>query len=102
MFYQGRDRQVSEYEGGAQAGSGIDWEGTLFTPQTSLLTYLSTALRNYPAYRTTGDATAHQAMIRAGCAPGSEFLWNRAAQRLPPKRAAASLRFAARTVTPFG
>ena len=55
---------------------GIDWEGTLFTPQTNLLTYLPTALRNYPAYKATGDAAAHDAIIRAGFAPGSEFLWD--------------------------
>jgi hypothetical protein len=55
---------------------GIDWEGTLFTPDTNLLTYLPTALRSYPAYKATGDAAAHAAMIEAGFAPGSEFLWD--------------------------
>lgn len=54
---------------------GVDVEGTLFTPEHNLLTYLPTALRNYPAYAATGDPTAHAAMIRAGFAPGSEFLW---------------------------
>jgi Tannase and feruloyl esterase len=63
------ENQPSLYDG------GIDWEGTLFTPRTNLLTYLPTALRNYPAYKATGDVAAHEAMIRAGFAPGSEFLW---------------------------
>ncbi|MEP7020199.1 MAG: tannase/feruloyl esterase family alpha/beta hydrolase [Pseudonocardiales bacterium] len=55
---------------------GVDWEGTLFRADgPNLLTYLPTALRNYPAYAATGDAAAHQAMLDAGFAPGSEFLW---------------------------
>jgi hypothetical protein len=64
------ENQPSLYDG------GIDWEGTLFTPQDNLFTYLPTALRSYPAYRLSGDAAAHEAMIRAGFAPGSEFLWD--------------------------
>ncbi len=64
------ENQPSLYDG------GIDWEGTLFTPQDNPLTYLPTALRSYPAYKATGDAVAHEAMIRAGFAPGSEFLWD--------------------------
>jgi hypothetical protein len=54
---------------------GIDWEGTLFTPKVNLLTYLPTALRSYPKYL-AGDQAAHDAMIDAGFAPGSEFLWD--------------------------
>ncbi len=54
---------------------GIDWEGTLFTPQHNLFTYLPTALKYYPAYQATGDQAAHDAMLAAGFAPGSEFLW---------------------------
>jgi hypothetical protein len=55
---------------------GVDWEGTLFTPDgPNLLTYLPTALRQYPRYAATGDQAAHDAMIAAGFAPGSEFLW---------------------------
>jgi len=55
---------------------GVDWEGTLFRPQgPNLFTYLPVALANYPAYAATGDPAAHQAMIDAGFAPGSEFLW---------------------------
>ena len=54
---------------------GIDWEGTLFTPRTNVLTYLPTALRGYPAFKANGDAAAHEAIIGAGFAPGSEFLW---------------------------
>jgi hypothetical protein len=55
---------------------GLDWEGTLFRAQgPNLLTYLPTALKHYPAYAATGDPAAHDAMIDAGFAPGSEFLW---------------------------
>jgi hypothetical protein len=56
---------------------GVDWEGTLFTPDgPNLFTYLPAALRNYPKYKATGDTKAHDAMIAAGFAPGSEFLWD--------------------------
>ena len=55
---------------------GLDWEGTLFRAAgPNLFTYLPTALRHYPAYAATGDQAAHDAMIRAGFAHGSEFLW---------------------------
>jgi tannase/feruloyl esterase len=55
---------------------GLDWEGTLFRAAgPNLFTYLPAALRNYPAYAATGDQAAHDAMIRAGFAKGSEFLW---------------------------
>jgi hypothetical protein len=55
---------------------GVDWEGTLFRAHgPNLFTYLPTALANYPRYAETGDPAAHDAMIDAGFAPGSEFLW---------------------------
>ena len=55
---------------------GVDWEGTLFRAQgPNLFTYLPTALKHYPAYAATEDQAAHDAMIRAGFAKGSEFLW---------------------------
>ncbi len=55
---------------------GVDWEGNLFRAQgPNLLTYLPTALKNYPAYAATGSPAAHQAMLDAGFSPGSEFLW---------------------------
>ncbi|HSE69407.1 MAG TPA: tannase/feruloyl esterase family alpha/beta hydrolase [Nocardioidaceae bacterium] len=55
---------------------GVDWEGTLMRAAgPNLLTYLPTALRHYPAYAATGDESAHRAMLDAGFAPGSEFLW---------------------------
>ena len=55
---------------------GLDWEGTLFRAEgPNLLTYLPTALKNYPAYAATGDQAAHDAIIGAGFVPGSEFLW---------------------------
>ncbi|MFG1752933.1 tannase/feruloyl esterase family alpha/beta hydrolase [Streptosporangium sandarakinum] len=47
---------------------GVDWEGTLWTQDDNLLTFLPPALRAYPK----GDA---QAMYDAGYAKGSEFLW---------------------------
>lgn len=54
---------------------GVDWEGTLFRADgPNLLTYLPTALRAYPRH-VAGDPTAHQEMIEAGFAPGSEPLW---------------------------
>lgn len=46
---------------------GVDWEGTLWTQQDNLLTYLPTALRNYPA--------SPQSIVDAGFAPDSQFLW---------------------------
>ena len=42
----------------------------------NVLTYLPAALRNYPTYAATGDPAAHDAMLAAGFAPGSEFLWD--------------------------
>ena len=55
---------------------GLDWEGTLFRAEgPNLFTYLPTALKEYPKYAATGDQAAHDAMIAAGFAPGSEFLW---------------------------
>ena len=55
---------------------GVDWEGTLFLGDgPNLFTYLPTALREYPKYAATGSQQAHDAMIAAGFAPGSEYLW---------------------------
>ncbi len=54
---------------------GVDWEGTHWRPEgPNLFTYLPAALKHYPRYR-LGDSHAHQAMIDAGFAPGSEMLW---------------------------
>ena len=56
---------------------GVDWEGTLFrSAPPNLLSYLPTALQNYPAYAATGDRAAHRKMIRAGFQRGSEFTWD--------------------------
>lgn len=56
---------------------GIDWEGTLWREDgPNLLTFLPTALRDYPAYAKTGDPRAHAEMLKAGFAPGSEPLWD--------------------------
>lgn len=56
---------------------GVDWEGALWRPNgPNPLTYLPAALRHYPAYRDAGDEAAHQALVEAGFAPGSEFLWD--------------------------
>ena len=55
---------------------GVDWMGTLFRADgPNLFTYLPTALEHYPAY-VGGSADAHDAMLAAGFAPGSEFLWD--------------------------
>jgi hypothetical protein len=55
---------------------GVDWEGTLFRADgPNLFTYLPAALRNYPAYQ-AGSQAAHDAMLAAGFAQGSEFLWD--------------------------
>ena len=55
---------------------GVDWEGTLLRAKgPNLFTYLPAALKHYPSYAATGDQAAHDAMIRAGFAKGSEFLW---------------------------
>jgi hypothetical protein len=54
---------------------GVDWEGTLWrTRGPNLFTFLPAAMRDYPAYA-AGDEQAHQRMLAAGYAPGSEFLW---------------------------
>ncbi|GHG08051.1 MULTISPECIES: tannase/feruloyl esterase family alpha/beta hydrolase [Amycolatopsis] len=55
---------------------GVDWEGTLWRPDgPNLLTFLPPALRAYPAYA-AGSEAAHQSILDAGFAPGSEFLWD--------------------------
>ena len=54
---------------------GVDWEGTLWRADAdNLFTFLPPALRAYPAYA-AGTPGAHEAMLDAGFAPGSEFLW---------------------------
>ncbi|SDI65873.1 3HB-oligomer hydrolase (3HBOH) [Actinokineospora alba] len=54
---------------------GVDWEGTLWTEEgPNMFTSLPAAIRHYPAYA-AGDPAAHQAILDAGFAPGSEFLW---------------------------
>jgi len=53
----------------------VDWEGTLMLAEgPNLFTYLPAALKHFPAYK-RGDEAAHQAMLAAGFAPGSEFQW---------------------------
>ena len=55
---------------------GIDAEGTLWRADgPNLFTYLPRVLRAYPSYAATGDPSAHKALLNAGLAPGSEFLW---------------------------
>ncbi|SFW87622.1 Tannase and feruloyl esterase [Amycolatopsis australiensis] len=55
---------------------GVDWEGTLWRADgPNLLTFLPPALRAYPAYA-AGSPAAHQSILDAGFAPGSEFLWD--------------------------
>ncbi|WP_329056863.1 tannase/feruloyl esterase family alpha/beta hydrolase [Amycolatopsis sp. NBC_01488] len=55
---------------------GVDWEGTLWRADgPNLLTFLPPALKAYPAYA-AGSSQAHQSILDAGFAPGSEFLWD--------------------------
>ncbi|MGH3433388.1 MAG: tannase/feruloyl esterase family alpha/beta hydrolase [Thermocrispum sp.] len=55
---------------------GVDWEGTLWTARgPNLFTFLPPALRHYPDY-VAGEPGARQALLDAGFAPGSEFLWD--------------------------
>lgn len=55
---------------------GVDWEGTLLTPDgPNLFTFLPPALRAYPRYA-AGDPTAHEEMLQAGFASGSEPTWD--------------------------
>jgi pimeloyl-ACP methyl ester carboxylesterase len=55
---------------------GVDWEGVLWRPERpNLFTYLPSALKHYPQYRDTKNQAAQDAMIKAGFAEGSEFLW---------------------------
>jgi hypothetical protein len=54
---------------------GVDWEGVLWRPEgPNLFTYMPAALKHFPAYR-AGSEAAHQAMLDAGFAAGSEFIW---------------------------
>ena len=54
---------------------GVDWEGTHWRPEgPNLFEYLPAALKYFPRYR-LGDPVAHQKMLEAGFAPGSEMLW---------------------------
>ena len=56
---------------------GVDWEGVLWRPEgPNLFTYLPLALKHYPQYRDIKSQAAHDAMIEAGFAEGSEFLWD--------------------------
>ena len=48
----------------------------------NLFTYLPPALKNYPRYARRATPAAHDAMIGAGFAPGSEFLWDVPLRRL--------------------
>ncbi len=69
------ERDARLYDG------GVDWEGTLFTRNgPNLFTYLPTALTQFPIYANPASTpeqveAARQAMLAAGFAPGSEFLW---------------------------
>ncbi len=55
---------------------GVDWEGAHWRPEgPTLFNYLPTALKYYPTYRATNDKSAHDKIIAAGFAPGSEILW---------------------------
>ena len=53
---------------------GIDWSGLMITPEVSPLTYLPTALTEYPKY-VAGSPEAHQVLLDAGFPAGSEPIW---------------------------
>ena len=59
---------------------GVDWEGTLMTPDPNLFSYLPTALREYP--QAAVDPAARQRMYDAGFEPGSEIAVERPLRRL--------------------
>ena len=58
---------------------GVDWEGTLFDsaagPEPALVPAAGAASTSRATAR-RGDEAAHDAIIAAGFAPGSEFLWD--------------------------
>jgi len=56
---------------------GIDWEGTLLTPEEpNLFTYLPPLLANYPEYR-AGSGSAYDAMVHEGrVPPDSQPIWD--------------------------
>jgi hypothetical protein len=53
---------------------GIDWSGLMITPEVSPLTYLPTALTEYPQY-VAGSLEAHQVLLDAGFPSSSEPIW---------------------------
>ena len=53
---------------------GIAWNGVLMTPDRNLLSYLPTALAQYPQYA-AGSEAAHQAILAQGFPAGSEPTW---------------------------
>jgi hypothetical protein len=56
---------------------GVDWEGTFWNASTpNIFTNLVAGIRYFPEYRLTRSRAARDAMIKAGFAPGSEFLWD--------------------------
>lgn len=54
---------------------GVDWEGTLFSNQENLFSYLPTSLAQYPG-NGLGEPSAVQAMTAVGFNPESQPLWN--------------------------
>jgi putative cell wall-binding protein len=57
---------------------GVDWEGTLFTPDPpNLYTSIPPLLQGYPAYRASGDAQGYATMVHEGrVPPDSEPVWD--------------------------
>jgi hypothetical protein len=53
---------------------GIAWSGVLMTPDRNLLSYLPTALAQYPQYA-AGSEAAHEAILAQGFPAGSEPTW---------------------------
>ncbi len=54
----------------------VDWEGVLWRPEgPNMFQQLPVALKHYLRWK-AGDARAHEAILAAGFARGSEFLWD--------------------------
>lgn len=57
--------------------AGVDWEGTIFTPEgPHIYTYIPPLLQAYPEYSTSGDEDAYRKLVHEGrVPPHSEPVW---------------------------
>ncbi|MGI9016138.1 MAG: cell wall-binding repeat-containing protein [Euzebya sp.] len=57
--------------------AGVDWEGTLFSEESSVLTWIPPLLRGFPSYRASGDQAGYEEMVHGGLVPpDSEPIWD--------------------------